>query len=99
MRTILLTTLLFATALAGCTASDDTLRVAFVAKDTATAPHQELDRLAAYLEAETGLDTSVTFSDDNNLAWPASPASTAPPHGSPGNALAWRPSGAKCAAM
>lgn len=57
-----------ATMLAGCTAADDTLRIAFVAKDTATAPHEDLDRLAAFIEAETGRDTKVQFFTSSHLA-------------------------------
>lgn len=69
MRTLLLTTLLLATALSGCTAAgEDTLRVAFVAKDTATAPHEDLDRLADFIREETGRDTKVIFFTSSTAA-------------------------------
>lgn len=67
MRALLLTSLLLATALSGCT-GDDTLRIAFVAKDTATAPHEDLDRLAAFIESETGRDTEVQFFTSSTAA-------------------------------
>ncbi len=55
------------TALSGCTA-DESIRIAFVAKDTATAPHQDLDRLADFIEQETGRPTSVQFFTSSTAA-------------------------------
>ena len=69
MRTLLVLTLLAATALSGCTGhDDDTLRVAFVAKDTATAPHEDLDRLAAFLADQTGRPVDVAFFTSSTTA-------------------------------
>lgn len=67
MRVLLVLALLLTTLLSGCT-GDDTLRIAFVAKDTATAPHEDLDRLAAFLEEETGRPTTVTFFTSSTAA-------------------------------
>ncbi len=61
MRAAWLIGLLALPVLAGCIGDDDTIRVAFVAKDTATAPHQDLDRLATFLQEETGRDVEVSF--------------------------------------
>ncbi len=68
MRVTLVLTLLLATALAGCTAGDDTLRIAFVAKDTATAPHEDLDRLEAWVTDQTGRDAEVSFFTSSTAA-------------------------------
>ncbi len=67
MRALLVFALLLIPALAGCT-SDDTLRIAFVAKDTATAPHEDLDRLAEFIEHETGRPTKVLFFTSSTAA-------------------------------
>ncbi len=53
--------------LAGCV-DDNTIRVGFVTKDTATAPIDDLDALAAYLESATGRDVRVDLFTDNNAA-------------------------------
>ncbi len=61
MRAILFVAVLALPLFAGCFGEDDTLRVAFVAKDTATAPHEGLDQLAAFLEEQTGRPVEVSF--------------------------------------
>lgn len=68
MRSILITALLASLALAGCTGDDDSIRIAFVAKDTATAPADELDALAAHLSDETGLDVSIHYFTSSTAA-------------------------------
>ena len=68
MRAILITALLASLALAGCTGSDDTVRIAFVAKDTATAPAEDLDLLAAHLSDATGLDVSIHYFTSSTAA-------------------------------
>ncbi|MGB1586335.1 MAG: phosphate/phosphite/phosphonate ABC transporter substrate-binding protein [Thermoplasmatota archaeon] len=67
MRAILITALLASVALAGCTA-DDTVRIAFVAKDTALAPTEDLDQLTAYLEEATGLNVRVDYFTSSTAA-------------------------------
>ncbi len=61
MRVFLLVAVLALPLFAGCFGEDDTLRVAFVAKDTATAPHEDLDRLADFLAEQTGRPVVVSF--------------------------------------
>lgn len=59
MRIILLTSLLLATAFAGCASDDDTLRIAFVTKDTALEPHEDPARLARWISDQTGRPAEV----------------------------------------
>ncbi len=59
--------IMMAVAVSGCV-SDDTIRVAFVTKDTATAPHEDLAALDAYLEEATGRDVRVDLFTTNNAA-------------------------------
>jgi ABC-type phosphate/phosphonate transport system substrate-binding protein len=61
MRVSLLIAVLMVPVLAGCVSHDHTLRVAFVAKDTATAPHEDLDQLAEFLEAQMGIPVEIFF--------------------------------------
>ncbi len=68
MRVGIVLTVLLAAAMAGCTTSDETIRVAFVHKDTATEPHEDLDRLAAFLAKETGRDVKIDVFTDANAA-------------------------------
>lgn len=72
---------LVALAMAGCTTgNDDGIRIAFVAKDTATAPHDDLDALAAYMEDATGREVTINlFVGDggNNAALSAVAAGSA----------------------
>ncbi len=68
MRVVLLLTVLLTAMLAGCTTSDETVRVAFVTKDTATAPHEDLERLADFLSHEMGRDVQVDLFTSANAA-------------------------------
>lgn len=88
---VLAASLFLAGALAGCT-SDDSIRIAFVAKDTATAPHEGLDALEAYLEDATGRDTTVTFFTSHSAALAALDAGQADVASVDGAAawLAWK---------
>lgn len=61
MRALAITALLVLTVTAGCIGGDDTIRIAFVAKDTATAPHDDLERLEAFLTDQTGARVEVDF--------------------------------------
>lgn len=67
MRAFLITALLASVALAGCT-GDDTVRIAFVAKDTALAPTEDLDLLAAHLEEATGLNVRIDYFTSSTAA-------------------------------
>ena len=67
MRATLITALLASLALAGCT-GDDTVRIAFVAKDTATAPAEDLDALADHISEATGLDVSIHYFTSSTAA-------------------------------
>ncbi len=68
MRAFLLVAVLAIPLFAGCFGEDDTLRVAFVAKDTATAPHEGLDQLASFLADETGRPVKVSFFTSSTAA-------------------------------
>lgn len=68
MRAILLTAVLLATLFAGCTTSDDTLRIAFVGKDTAVEPHADPARLARWISDETGRPAEVFFFSTSTAA-------------------------------
>lgn len=61
---VLLTIPLFS----GCFAEGDTIEIAFVAKDNATRPHEDLDRLAAFMEDETGRPVEVSFFTSSTAA-------------------------------
>ncbi len=68
MRVFLTIAVLAMTTIAGCVGDDDTVRVAFVAKDTATAPHEGLDDLAAFLEDQMGRPVEVSFFTSSTAA-------------------------------
>lgn len=68
MKTIALTALLLTVAFAGCVSDDDTVRIAFVGKDTALDPHEHPERLAEWITQETGRDAQVFFFDSNTAA-------------------------------
>lgn len=68
MRAATITFLLASLALAGCVGEDDTVRIAFVGKDTALEPHEHPDRLAEWITQETGRDAQVFFFDSNTAA-------------------------------
>lgn len=68
MRTLLLATLAITATLAGCVDADDTIRIAFVGKDTALEPHQHPDRLAEWITQQTGHEAKVFFFDSNTAA-------------------------------
>lgn len=92
MRGIIITALLLTTALAGCSGPDETIRIAFVGKDTALEPHAHPDRLAAWMEQETGREAAANFFTSSTAALAAISAGQADVASVDGAAgwLAWK---------
>lgn len=68
MRALLMLSLFLMTAFSGCFGGDDTVRIAFVGKDTDTDVVTGLDKLAAYLEEDTGLSVDVFYFESSTAA-------------------------------
>ncbi len=65
---ILVFAALMATLFAGCFGEDETVRIAFVTKDTALEPHEDPEQLAKWIEDQTGRKAEVFLFTESNTA-------------------------------